>query len=179
VHAAESHGGRGRIDSQYAFTALAEALRVRGALDEAGEHLAHAARITSKQPASVYHAFTLVFDAHLQLTCRDRATARARAHAARVIIDRYPDTGVLADRLAAVEATLDRRAADTLPGTKPTKAELRVLALLPSELNIAQIAERLYLSNETIRSHIQRLYRRLGAHSRQQAIQIARQRGLV
>jgi ATP/maltotriose-dependent transcriptional regulator MalT len=179
VHAAESHGGRGRIDSQYAFIALAEALRVRGALEEAGEHLAHATRITSKQSNSVHHAFTLVFDAHRQLTRGDRRTARARAAAARAIIDRYPDTGVLADRLAAVEAALEQRSADALRGTRLTRAELRVLALLPSELSTQQIAQRLYLSGDTVRSHIRRLYRRLDAHTREEAVQIARQRALL
>jgi LuxR family maltose regulon positive regulatory protein len=179
VDAAESHGGRDRIDSQYAFTALAEALRRQGALDEAGEHLAHAARITSKQPNSVYHAFTLVFEAQLALTRRDRASARAGAAAARTIIDRYPDVGTLTDRLAHVEAALQQRSDDDLQDTKPSPAELRVLTMLPSELTMDQIAKQLYLSVHTVGAHRRRLYRRLGATSRQHAVTIARERGLL
>jgi LuxR family maltose regulon positive regulatory protein len=180
VHAAESHGGGSRLDSQYAFTALAEALRVSGALDEAGEHLAHAARITSKQPTSIYHAITLVFDAQLQLARRDRATSRARAHAARAIIDRYPDVGTLTARLTAVEADLQQRAGDALPGSQPTPAELRVLALLAKDLPLAQIAnEHLHISINTVKTHTRRLYRRLGASTREEAIATARQREIL
>jgi LuxR family transcriptional regulator, maltose regulon positive regulatory protein len=68
---------------------------------------------------------------------------------------------------------------DALHGTNPTASEQRVLALLPTDLSTPQIAQQLCLSTATVRSHIHRLYRRLGAHTRDEALQLAHQRGLL
>jgi LuxR family maltose regulon positive regulatory protein len=180
VEAIADPGARDKLESYIAHAALADALRLHGALDQASEHLAHAAQLTSRHPASLYHAFTLVLDAQLQLARRDRATARARTATARAIIDRYPDVGVLATRLAAIEAALQRPSADALLGSQPTPAELRLLALLASDLTLREIAsDHLYVSINTVTSHAQRLYRRLGVRTRTQAVAAARQRGLL
>ena len=177
--AVEATAGRGHPAAHFGHTALAEALRLRGALDEAAEQLAHAAHLTEKQPTSLPHAFTLVFEAQLALTRHDRGRARDRARAARAIIDRYPDPGALGSRLAGIEASLDESEANPLLGTDPTRSELRVLELLDSDRSLPQIAAELHLSRNTIRSHLRRLYRRLGAHSRQDAVALASDRGLV
>jgi DNA-binding CsgD family transcriptional regulator len=42
-----------------------------------------------------------------------------------------------------------------------------------------QVAEQLYVSNDTVKSHLRRLYRRVGATSREQAVAVARDRGLL
>lgn len=64
-------------------------------------------------------------------------------------------------------------------GSAPTAAELRVLALLDGDRSIAQIADELFLSHNTVKSHVLRLYRRLGATSRAEAVARARERGLL
>jgi LuxR family maltose regulon positive regulatory protein len=169
----------GALGAHLAHVALAEALRLQGELAQAAEQLAQAARLTSMLPGSVYHAFTLVFEAQLELARHDRGRARGRAAAARAIVDRYPDVGTLAERLDAVEAALQRRNDDDLRGSDPTAAELRVLALLPSALTLEQIADELYVSAHTVKSHRRRLYRRLGATSRESAVMIAHARNLL
>src|SRR5581483_9384031 len=190
VELAERHGreaanatklpaGAGSREAHFGHTALAEALRVSGRLDEAAGELAQAARLTGKQPTSFIHAFTLVFEAQLALTRRDHARAREAAAAARAILVRYPDPGVLADRLAAVEAVLSKRADRSIEGSQPTAAELRVLALLATNLTVRQIADRLYLSTKTVGAHRRRMYRRLGVKSREDAVNVALQRGLL
>jgi LuxR family transcriptional regulator, maltose regulon positive regulatory protein len=179
VEVGEGHGQAGALGCHLAYVALSEALRLRGALDEAGEHLARAAASTSKLPGSVFYGFTQVFEAQLSLTRNERARAGLQAAAARAILDRYPDVGTLADRLARVEAGVRPRGGDDLRGSEPTAAELRVLALLPRELTMEQIAGELYLSIHTVNSHRRRLYRRLGATSREHAISAARDRGLL
>ncbi len=176
---AEAHGHGDALACHLAYLALGEALRLRGALDQADEQLVVAARTTARLPTSVYHASTLVFEAQLALSRRDLAQARARAAAARAIVDRYADVGTLAERLERVDATLQRRSDDELRGSQPTGAELRVLRLLPSDLTLAQIAEELFLSVHTVKSHVRRLYRRLGATTREQAIDAARARELI
>ena len=180
VEFAESSGAASALEFHTAYVALGETLRLRGALDAAAESLDHAARVTRKLPGSVFYAFALIFQAQLDHAAQDRRRARARAAAARRIIDRYPDVGVLADRLAAIEAAFLRRSDDALLGSRPTPAELRLLTLLPSDLTLKQIAaDELYVSIHTVTSHAQRLYRRLGARTRAEAVAAARERGLL
>jgi LuxR family transcriptional regulator, maltose regulon positive regulatory protein len=179
VDVIDSHGATGALESHFAYVARAESLRLRGQLDHARSYLDRAAHLTGRRPGSPFQAITVVFDAQLSLTADDRLRARTSSHAARRIIARYPDLGVLETRLESIEATLAKTRSDALFGSQPTRGEQRVLALLPGDLSTTQIAGRLYLSPETVRSHIRRLYRRLGAHNRLQAIQIAQQRGLL
>jgi PAS domain S-box-containing protein len=66
------------------------------------------------------------------------------------------------------------------PPTEPlTRAELRVLALLTTHLSPTEIARRCFLSHNTIRSHIRAVYRKLGVHSRAEALSRAEEIGIV
>ncbi len=128
---------------------------------------------------SLYHALPLVVLAQLDLASRDRRAARTHAAAARRIVERYPDVGVLEQRLAEVEAALELPRRDALRGSEPTAAELRVLSLLPTDLTRRQIAEQLQVSVSTVKTHTRRLYRRLDARTREEAVAIAQERGLL
>ncbi|HVY97236.1 MAG TPA: LuxR C-terminal-related transcriptional regulator, partial [Solirubrobacterales bacterium] len=157
---------------------VAEALRVNGKLAEAREQMGRGLENEARRPASVGHAVALVLDAKLSLAEGDRDRARRSAARARDAIDRYPDLGTLPDRLAEVEAALSP-AAEPLLGSLPTAAERRVLALLDSPLSLAEIGAELYVSRDTVKSHTRRLYRRLGVSNREEAVAVARQRGLL
>ena len=104
---------------------------------------------------------------------RDMVAAEAHASAAAVLLQRYPDAGILRRRAehlrGAVEST---RMAEPL-----TPAERRVLELLPTHLTESQIAEQLFVSHNTVKSHLKSLYRKLGASSRAQAVLCARETG--
>jgi LuxR family maltose regulon positive regulatory protein len=177
IAAVEGGGGESALEHAFVYQAGAAVLRTAGLRDDAERALDRAARLTARIPGSLNDAFTLLLRAELQLDGGDRDGARRSAAAARAIVDRYPDPGVLAPRLAAVEAVV--AGADTLLGTAPTRAEMRVLALLPSELSRSQIAAALYLSPDTVASHVRRIYRRLGVGSRAEAVAAARARGLL
>ena len=58
-------------------------------------------------------------------------------------------------------------------------AETRVLRYLPSSLSVPEIAGELYLSVNTIRTHLRHIYDKLDAHRRHEAIERARALGLV
>jgi LuxR family maltose regulon positive regulatory protein len=60
-----------------------------------------------------------------------------------------------------------------------TKRELEVLHGLAAGQTSQEIAARLYLSPNTVRTHIYNLYDKLGAHSRVQALNRARELGLL
>ncbi len=53
-----------------------------------------------------------------------------------------------------------------------TTAELRILELLPTT-NYVQMAATLYISRNTIKTHLRSIYQKLGASSRSEAIQRA------
>jgi LuxR family transcriptional regulator, maltose regulon positive regulatory protein len=61
----------------------------------------------------------------------------------------------------------------------PSDAKLAVLALPASGLSNREIGERLFLSSNTIRSHLRTLYHKLGVHSRPDAIARATALGLL
>jgi LuxR family maltose regulon positive regulatory protein len=61
----------------------------------------------------------------------------------------------------------------------PTEAELKVLRLLSGDLSTREIGEHLYLSASTVHSHKHALYRKLGVHSRHEAVSRAEALGLL
>jgi DNA-binding CsgD family transcriptional regulator len=52
----------------------------------------------------------------------------------------------------------------------PSEAELAVLRLLASDLSAREIGAKLFLSPNTVRSHMRRIYRKLGVNSRAEAV---------
>jgi len=75
------------------------------------------------------------------------------------------------------------------PGSPPTgpqrlreplsHAEARVLRYLPTKLSAPEIADELYLSVNTVKTHLRHLYDKLGAHRRHEAVEQARALGLL
>lgn len=60
-----------------------------------------------------------------------------------------------------------------------TRREAEVLALVAEGLTNAEVAERLVLGTETVRTHVAALVRKLGARDRTQAVVPAYEAGLV
>lgn len=70
-----------------------------------------------------------------------------------------------------------RERTEVAPVVTPRQAE--VLHLLAAGASTSQIQEALQLSRETVRNHISHLLRALGAHSRLEAVALARRSGLI
>jgi LuxR family maltose regulon positive regulatory protein len=58
-------------------------------------------------------------------------------------------------------------------------SELRVLRYLPSDLTAPEIAAELYVSQNTVKTHMRSLYAKLGTHRRHEAVERARALGLL
>jgi LuxR family maltose regulon positive regulatory protein len=110
--------------------------------------------------------------------------ARLVRHAAARGI-RPPYVGQL---LAALDApaegkdprSVDRQHPDTQPLLEPiSDRELEVLRLLGAGLSNPEIAEELIISVHTVRSHVKNIYGKLNAHKRWDAVQRARELGLL
>ena len=72
------------------------------------------------------------------------------------------------------QAVEELRMADPL-----TAAERRILDLLPTQLSAPQIAARLFVSGSTVKTHMSHLYAKLGVTTRTDAVERARELGLV
>jgi predicted ATPase/DNA-binding CsgD family transcriptional regulator len=64
-------------------------------------------------------------------------------------------------------------------GTSLTAREIEVLRLLAQDLSNPQIAEKLVVSRRTVDAHLRSIYDKLGVKSRDAAIRVARERGLI
>lgn len=60
-----------------------------------------------------------------------------------------------------------------------TDSELRVLRLLPTNLSLADIASQLFVSRNTVKTHVASIYRKLEADKRGEAVERARSAGLL
>jgi DNA-binding NarL/FixJ family response regulator len=68
---------------------------------------------------------------------------------------------------------------DRKPPDGLTSREAEVLSLLASGLSNAEIAQRLYLSHATVKTHINRIFAKTGVRDRAQAVRYAYQHGLT
>ena|SRR5687768_2340942 len=60
-----------------------------------------------------------------------------------------------------------------------TPREIEVLGLMAAGLSNKEMAERLFVSENTIKTHCSRVFDKLGAGRRTQAVQIGKQHGLI
>ena len=77
---------------------------------------------------------------------------------------------------------LEMESTPDLPGAllEPlTRKEIRVLQLLVEGYSNSAMAEKLFVSDSTVRTHLRNINMQLGAHSRTQAVAIARRLGLI
>jgi DNA-binding NarL/FixJ family response regulator len=106
-----------------------------------------------------------------QLVDAIRVVARGEALLAptvtRRLLDRFAHT--LPERIRGAPAAL----------AELTERELEVLTLLASGLSNAELAERLFLSETTVKTHVSSILRKLDLRDRVQAVVFAYQAGLV
>ena len=60
-----------------------------------------------------------------------------------------------------------------------TKRELEILGLIANGLSNREIAERLFVSENTVKTHSSRLFDKLNARRRTQAVQLGKELGLI
>ena len=82
-------------------------------------------------------------------------------------------------RVAEVQLLLQAEDAAEMLNEPLTGRELDVLRLLQGDLSLHEIASELYLSFNTVKTHARAVYRKLGAHSRSEAVLIARRQSLI
>jgi LuxR family transcriptional regulator, maltose regulon positive regulatory protein len=140
-----------------AYNALGDAAGARRALERALDHAA---------PESLLLPF--LFDPAPDLLDRQRRHGTAHAGLIAEILN------VLAGRKPGSQSAGLQRLREPL-----SHAEARVLRYLPTKLSAPEIADELYLSVNTVKTHMRHLYDKLGAHRRHEAVEQARALGLL
>jgi DNA-binding NarL/FixJ family response regulator len=99
------------------------------------------------------------------------------------ILSRYREHSA---RFESVAAKRDASVAEVIPftppqetGQDPTAREIEVLQLISDGLVNREIGVRLYLSEETVKSHVRHLLAKLQARSRAHAVAVGFRRGLI
>ena len=163
------------------FVAAARGATRRGDPAGAAQLLAQA---TALRPA--LSVATPVVSVHTLLEMAEAEAERANIGGARQVLREAADIVRQCGSLGPLEARLNEmkeRIATAPLGdggvATLTNAELRLLPLLATHLSFPEIGVRLYVSRHTIKSQAMSIYRKLGASSRSEAVQVARQRYLL
>ena len=176
---AERHSLSGHWATTMAHVVQGRSLQRRGLLAEAGEEMARAVELSRGGVAAVEIAYALLGRADsLRLQGRAQAAA-SNAGEARDVIELCPDPGILPTMLARTERQLRlassvRTAVDDPHAQELTERELQVLALLPTQLTQREMGSALFLSLNTIKTHVRGIYRKLNVDSRDAAVERAR-----
>jgi LuxR family maltose regulon positive regulatory protein len=94
---------------------------------------------------------------------------------------RHTSHGPLLSKILNFQGQRQRPAATELQAiTEPlSEAERRILRYLPTNLSVREIADQTYLSANTVKTHMRHLFGKLDAHRRGEAVDRARELGLI
>jgi LuxR family transcriptional regulator, maltose regulon positive regulatory protein len=155
----------------------------RGELGEAAAAVERGIRLAERVGAWHITTYGLLALAEIRHNEHEPAAARRLLTRAREMLEPLPDPGVGLDRLERTEKTLRLRAArrDTASASfwELSERELAVLRLLASRLSQREIAAELYVSFNTVKTHTRAIFRKLGVASRAEAVDRARELGLL
>ena len=118
--------------------------------------------------------------ARVHLALSDLPGARTLMREIDEVLRPRPGLGTLVGEAEALRAQLARQRSSVAAGPSAlTVAELRLLPLLSTHLQMQEIAAEMYLSPHTVRAQGRSIYRKLGAANRSQAVARARELGLL
>ncbi len=154
----------------------------RGDVTHTRRELVHAQRarplLTYTVPHIAVQARIELARVHLDLA--DVAGARTLLREIDEVLRRRPGLGTLTDQARSLRGRLPGGRDPAAPGASAlTAAELRLLPLLATHLSLAEIADELALSRNTVKSQTASVYRKLLATSRGQAVARSRELALL
>jgi LuxR family maltose regulon positive regulatory protein len=165
-----------------ASAALGAVFAAEGRLAEAEHELATAQHFIESDVPNLHDAWLEALIAQVRARRGRLDEADAALSASREALDALTDSGWVSAFVDEVEreiADVRARASSGEIVEPPSAAELKVLELLRTALSTRQIADKLYVSPNTVRSHTHTLYRKLGVHSRSEAVARGSTIGLV
>jgi LuxR family maltose regulon positive regulatory protein len=176
-HNLGKHAGTALVFAVSAAAAVRE-----GRIDEAKADVSQCLALASGLEAFVpwYGAEVRILLARVSLTLGDVGGARELLADASRLARRAADVVVFERWFDDAWDRFDARAETALIGVASlTTAELRVLRFLPTHYSFHEIADRLHVSANTVKTHVHAVYRKLDASSRSEAVAHATAAGLL
>jgi LuxR family maltose regulon positive regulatory protein len=163
----------------YAVSALTRSHR--GPVADAHRDLRTAARLVDRLVDFVpwYEAETRISLARASLGLSDVAGARSLIADAERLMRSSPESPTLRAWVTDACSQLETATGSAGDGLTLTAAELRVLRMLPTHLSFPAIAKQLFVSPNTVKTHVRALYRKLDASCRSEAVSHAAAAGLL
>jgi LuxR family maltose regulon positive regulatory protein len=122
----------------------------------------------------------------LEIAEHDRVVLPFTVDPVPALLERHARCGSThADLISEIFDVLDRHTLVPPPSTSEelpeplTDGEVRVLRYLPTNLSKREIGQELYVSLHTIKTHMKHIYLKLDAHNRLEAVERAREYGLI
>ena len=165
-----------------AHVARGKLLEVQGRLSEADDALALGIDLARRGDAKLDLAYGLLTHAGVKGGLGDRSTAKDLLGEARRTAESCADPGVLPELVAKVERRLrlaSRNATRTPYEEDLSDRELAVLRLLATDLTQREIGEALYVSFNTVKTHVKSIFRKLDVATRPDAVSRARELRLL
>ena len=154
----------------------------RGHWMEADEALARGTELARRGNAKLDHCYGLLTHVRVRAALDDRGAAADMVAEARQVADACVDPGILPELIARADASPHAptaRATRTPYDDELSERELVVLRLLRTELSQREIGESLYVSFNTVKTHVKSIYRKLDVATRPDAVSRARQLDLL
>jgi LuxR family transcriptional regulator, maltose regulon positive regulatory protein len=164
-----------------AHLALARAMQLRGRLTEVHVGAERAAELSRRGAGMLERAAALLELAEDRHSNGDPARARELCDEAAAIVERCAHPGIARDRVDDVRRRRGRAHRSRAPELRDelSDRELAVLRLLPSGLSQREIGSELFVSLNTIKTHLRNIYRKLGVDGREDAVERARELRLI
>jgi LuxR family transcriptional regulator, maltose regulon positive regulatory protein len=185
AHAARNEaitGDLGRLpQAVMAYAATGAVQAARGQFDQARSELEPVVELRRKTPGlSPWSTIvpTLLL-ARIRLEAGEPAGAAELAEEAREALAALPDgTEALRARLAELDRRIGGGNHKARTAEPLTEREAAVLRLLGGTLSLREIGNELYVSANTVKTHTQAIYRKLGVSSRNEAVAHGKRLGL-
>jgi ATP/maltotriose-dependent transcriptional regulator MalT len=154
-----------------------------GRLDEAERAASRSVELSDRGAGRLELAASRIALARIRHLRGDVKGAQAAIAAARQAVAEREELGTVGEALAAGErefrAPSRSRPQRTAQAEGLTDRELAVLRLLASELSRREIADALYVSENTVKTHLRAIYRKLDASSREEVVARGRELDLI
>jgi LuxR family maltose regulon positive regulatory protein len=163
---------RANLANVATYSVVAELSRRRGDLEAAGVAVERANALLPRLTEGFWWLMiqTRILLAPVLVELGRVPEAVERLEEAGAVLAEHSDAGKLPDWHAEVT----RRVRRSVRSPELSQAERRILRLLASELTLREIGNELYLSPNTVKTHTQSIYRKLGVCSRADAVRLAR-----
>jgi LuxR family transcriptional regulator, maltose regulon positive regulatory protein len=175
--------GLERVPSMAVVTAahaLAASSAGDAAIAQADWHLARAQLAYFRDVSGWANVQVRIALARTSLLLGDRMGAETMLSELHEYLLRQPDAVRAQRQVAEIQELVRQVHRNSAFGSSSlTTAELRVLHYLPTNLSLAEIGTRLYVSRYTVKTHCASIYRKLNVTSRSEAVESARRIGLL